>query len=203
MEYCPHGNLMERLVANGQPGLPLDMCARAGGEILLATEHLHRIRVIFRDMKPENIVFDAEGRCKITDFGLAKKLGPEESANTACGTEGYAAPELIARTGNYSFSVDIYSFGVLMYLILAGGFAPTWDPKKRLPPSTHVKLRHKIRNLPSSGLSWTQASTCAVPLLVQLTAGESSQRPTATEAKEHRFFSKHIGHPVDDLLPVV
>merc|ERR1719453_3036483 len=148
MEYCPLGNLMESLVAQGDPGLQPFKCARVGGEILLALEHLHRIRVIFRDVKPENIVFDSKGRSKITDFGLAKKLGPTEEAATACGTEGYAAPELITRSGPYSYAVDLFSLGVLLYVILSGGTKSNKEPDRRTPPKLYAQFRNKLHNLP-------------------------------------------------------
>lgn len=200
MEYCHGGNLMERLIADGSPGLTPALCARVGGEILLALEHLHRIHVIFRDVKPENIVFDAQGRAKVTDFGLAKKLGPDEKAFTACGTEGYAAPELITRTGKYSFAVDIYSYGILMYVILSGGHASSREPSKRLPPQTHASFRTKLYSLPTPAPTWALA-TGALSLLQDLTKGQPTTRPSAPEAKEHHFFTYNLGHAVDELLP--
>lgn len=200
MEFCPLGNLLDLLAKDGNPGLKLAVCAKVGGEVLLAIEHLHCIRVIFRDIKPDNIVFDADGRAKITDFGLAKKLAPAEDAQTACGTEGYAAPELVTRSGNYTFAVDIYSFGVLLYVILSGGQCTEREPDKRLPPHAHVTLRSKLHNLPSPTPAWAEESENALSLLQHLTKGQPSMRPTATEAKEHQFFSQHLGHHVDDLL---
>merc|ERR1719313_2989192 len=144
MEYCPNGNLMERLIANGDPGLQPAISARVCGEILLALEHLHRMRVVYRDVKPENVVFDDVGRGKLTDFGLAKKLGPAEEASTACGTEGYAAPELITRSGPYSYAVDLFSLGVLLYVILSGGTKSNKEPDRRTPPKLYAQFRNKL-----------------------------------------------------------
>lgn len=152
-------------------------------------------------MKPENIVFDSKHHAKVTDFGLAKKLGPTEEAYTACGTEGYAAPELITRSGKYSFAVDIYSLGVLMYVILSGGHKSTREPQKRLPPQTHASFRSKLHNLSSPPPSWASQHIGALALLESLTKGQPTARPTASEAKEHNFFTDNLGHAVDELLP--
>merc|ERR1719272_376329 len=58
MEFCPNGDLQDLLVKKGTPSLPLPECARLGGQVLLGVEHLHRISVIFRDLKLENVVLD-------------------------------------------------------------------------------------------------------------------------------------------------
>eukprot|EP00427_Karlodinium_veneficum_P000203 CAMPEP_0169150270 /NCGR_PEP_ID=MMETSP1015-20121227/50075_1 /TAXON_ID=342587 /ORGANISM="Karlodinium micrum, Strain CCMP2283" /LENGTH=824 /DNA_ID=CAMNT_0009219355 /DNA_START=482 /DNA_END=2954 /DNA_ORIENTATION=- len=202
MEYCPGGDLMERLIKRGVPGLPLKVCARSGGEILLALEHLHRVQVIFRDLKPENVIFDAEGRSKLTDFGLAKKVGGDVIAMTACGTEGYAAPELLARVG-YTYAVDLYSFGVTLYMVFTGGQASQRDPSKRVPPHNHVTLKNKIKNATNirGDQSWTTEASGALDLLSKLIT-PADKRLSATEAKLHPFFVKNLGHLVDDLMPL-
>lgn len=81
MEYCPNGDLQGCLLKHGTPGLLLEDAARFAGEVLLALEHLHGIRVIFRDLKLENVVIDSNWRAKVTDFGLAKKLYTASDAN--------------------------------------------------------------------------------------------------------------------------
>jgi serine/threonine protein kinase len=145
MEYCPNGDLQDLLVKRGNPGLRLVDCARLGGEVLLALEHLHRIQVIFRDLKLENVVLCPKFRAKLTDFGLAKKLYTTSDARTMCGSYGYAAPEIMSNTGRYSYSVDLYSFGVMMYMLLSGGDQAPNNPRQRLPPMRHTSLRRKLR----------------------------------------------------------
>lgn len=79
-------------------------------EIILALECLHENNVIYRDLKPENVLLDSEGHLKLTDFGLSKifKKKEEEVTFTFCGTVEYLAPEIIAGKG-YGNAVDYWS----------------------------------------------------------------------------------------------
>jgi len=200
MEYCPNGDLQGLLSARGQPGLALPECARLSGEVLLAVEHLHSIQVIFRDLKLENVVLDAGYRAKVTDFGLAKKLHSTADARTQCGSYGYVAPEIMTSKGGYTYAVDLYSFGVMLYLLVSGGEA---SPKKqqRLPPMRHSELRRKLRAAErEEGKEWAKPSVGALALLNILTSEEPKVRTTATEVKQRDFFVQLLRRPVDALL---
>ena len=89
-------------------------------EILLALECLHGNGIIYRDLKPENVLLDKEGHVKLTDFGLSK-LGVVGNRNTYtfCGTPEYLAPEIVKGKG-HSKSVDFWSFGLIIYEMLSG-----------------------------------------------------------------------------------
>jgi serum/glucocorticoid-regulated kinase 2 len=69
---------------------------------------------VYRDLKPENILLDEDGYLQLADFGLAKKLEPGEKANSFVGTPDYLAPEII-RNEPYSFQVDWWGMGIIMY----------------------------------------------------------------------------------------
>ncbi|CAB9521218.1 MAP kinase-activated protein kinase 2 (Fragment) [Seminavis robusta] len=95
-------------------------------DIATAVQFLHQKRVVFRDLKPDNIGFDKDGTLKLFDFGLAKELKPNEShadgryqltGNT--GSRRYMAPE-VAKELPYNQSVDVYSFGILLHELLSG-----------------------------------------------------------------------------------
>ncbi|CAM9156841.1 unnamed protein product, partial [Heterosigma akashiwo] len=81
-------------------------------EVLLALAWCHSRRIVHRDLKPENLLIDPEGHVKLADFGLAKVL-PSGSlgTQTLCGTEVYAAPEMLRRAAPYGYSVDYWQFG--------------------------------------------------------------------------------------------
>ena len=88
-----------------------------GANVALAVQALHDTNVVFRDLKPENLMFDAHGYLKLVDFGFAKKLVGKTF--TLCGTPEYLAPETILGRG-YTKAVDWWSFGVLMYDMVVG-----------------------------------------------------------------------------------
>jgi len=89
-------------------------------EIVLAIQYLHKREIIFRDLKPDNIVIDIDGHCKLTDFGLSKEgIDDNFSAKSICGSLAYLAPEMLERKG-HGKSVDWYLLGVLLYEMLVG-----------------------------------------------------------------------------------
>ncbi|KAH9287249.1 Calcium-independent protein kinase C [Echinococcus granulosus] len=123
MEYVNGGDLMFQI----QRARRFDE-ARArfyAAEVILALMFLHRHFIVYRDLKLDNILLDAEGHCKLADFGMCKEgMFPGVTTSTFCGTPDYIAPEILAEQ-DYGFSVDWWALGVLMYEMLAG--APPFE----------------------------------------------------------------------------
>lgn len=202
MDYCPNGDLHDDLVKRGNPGHVLEEAARLSGQSLLALAFLHRINVIFRDLKLENVILDASMNAKITDFGLAKKLNSDADARTLCGSYGYAAPEVMhAGTKSYTKAVDLYSFGVMLYMLVSGGEAHPEKAKQRLPPMKHTSLRRKIKDAKAEAPGeWAKEEVGALELIDHLTSENVALRTTAVDVGKHRFYTNLLGSSVECLL---
>lgn len=153
LEYVNGGELFSYLRKEGR--LPNDDAAFYAGEIILAFQYLHSIHIVYRDLKPENLLIDSDGHMKITDFGFAKVV--EDRTWTLCGTPEYLAPEIIQSKG-HGKPVDWWALGVLIYEMLAG-YPPFYDEnpfgiyqkvlagKIEFPRHFDVKVKDLIKRL--------------------------------------------------------
>ncbi len=88
-------------------------------QVALALGQLHRGNILYRDVKPENILMDSDGYVALTDFGLSKVVAAHDSTRTFVGTPEYIAPEIIKGAG-HNKPADWWSFGILMFELLIG-----------------------------------------------------------------------------------
>jgi CHASE3 domain sensor protein len=121
LEYCGGGCLEDRIE---ESPLPPREAAELVAQLADAMTHAHQAGVIHRDLKPANVLFDDEGAPKITDFGLAKKSGEDDSHTrtvSIMGSIGYMSPEQASgHTREATPAVDIYALGAMLYRLLAG-----------------------------------------------------------------------------------
>lgn len=149
-------------------------------QIVLALEYLHKMHVVYRDLKPENLLLDREGFLKITDFGFAKKL--HDRTWTLCGTPEYLAPEIIQSKG-HNKAVDWWALGILIYEMLAG-FPPFFDDN---PFAIYEKIL-------AGKIDWPRhidpvAKDLIKKLLVQdRTKRLGNMKNGAEDVKKHRWF---------------
>ena len=118
MDFLPGGDLMFHLHESNEFDLPRSRFYAA--EIVCALKFLHDRNIVYRDLKLDNVLLDREGHICLADFGMCKDdVSEKNRASTFCGTLDYIAPEIIDRK-EYTFSVDWWSFGVLLYEMVTG-----------------------------------------------------------------------------------
>ena len=122
LEYAIGGELFTYLRRAGRFSLGTTKFYAA--EIVCALEYMHNLNIVYRDLKPENLLLDARGHIKIADFGFAKVI-PDNKTWTLCGTPEYLAPEIILGRG-HGRPVDWWALGILIYEMMAG-FPPFYD----------------------------------------------------------------------------
>ncbi|XP_018590797.1 ribosomal protein S6 kinase alpha-5-like [Scleropages formosus] len=160
------------------------------GEITLALEHLHKLGIVYRDLKLENILLDCEGHIVLTDFGLSKEFDEGERAYSVCGTIEYMAPEIVAGdNAGHDKAVDWWSLGVLMYELLTGGspFAVDGDG------NSHSDISRRI--LKSQPPFPKDIGPLARDIIQRLLVKDPSKRlgsgPSgADDVKKHPFYQK-------------
>uniref|UniRef100_A0A8C2HDF0 protein kinase C n=1 Tax=Cyprinus carpio TaxID=7962 RepID=A0A8C2HDF0_CYPCA len=143
MEYLNGGDLMFHIQDKGR--FDLYRATFYAAEIICGLQYLHSKGIIYRDLKLDNVMLDIYGHIKIADFGMCKEnmLG-ENRATTFCGTPDYIAPEILLGQ-KYSFSVDWWSFGVLLYEMLIGQSPFQGDDEDELFESIRMDVPHYPR----------------------------------------------------------
>ncbi|CAH8663443.1 unnamed protein product [Schistosoma haematobium] len=192
MEYVNGGDLMHRIQQEGKFKEPVAVFYSA--EISLGLFYLHNHGIIYRDLKLDNILLDCEGHIKIADFGMCKEgIFDEKKTRTFCGTPDYIAPEII-RYELYGKSVDWWSFGVLVYEMLAG-----------LPPFDGEDEEELFRNIASQDVAYPrhmsrEACMLCRGLLIRnpnerLGSGPNGEK----DIRQHQFYRHIDWHKLSNL----
>ncbi|CAI2355732.1 unnamed protein product [Caenorhabditis sp. 36 PRJEB53466] len=178
MEYISGGDLfarLERVTKFSESAARFYLA-----EVLLAIQHLHSNGVIYRDLKPDNIMLDQSGHVKLTDFGLCKaNLGHDELTDTFCGTIEYMAPEVLEKR-QYGRAADYWALGILLYDMLSG-CSPFYTSNRKKTMMLIKKAEFPMIN---------NISPEAKSLLRKLIHRNEKTRLGASGTKSHSFFGK-------------
>ena len=153
-------------------------------QIVTVFEHIHSMDLIYRDLKPENVLLMNNGYVKLTDFGFVKKIKPWDRTYTLCGTPEYMAPEIITNSG-HGRAADWYTLGIFIYELLMG-----------LPPFMHNDTYEIFKKTLREKIPFPNGfSSDAKSLIRHLTEHDLSKRygnliNGPEDVKKHRFFKK-------------
>merc|ERR1711874_428920 len=150
--------------------------------VILAFEYLHDKGIIYRDLKPENLLVDSSGYIKLTDFGFSRKLNNGEQAWTFCGTPEYVAPEIITNK-SHDLRADIWSLGILVFELLTG--APPFT-KRNSSGQVYPEILKGMKSVHFPGCISASASEI-IRLCCRLSP---SQRPSLAHLKHFMWFSE-------------
>lgn len=182
LDYCPGGEVFSYL--RKAKRFDENTARFYAAEIVLILGFLHEQEgIAYRDLKPENLLLDAEGHIKLVDFGFAKRLGTRETY-TLCGTPEYLAPEVIQSKG-HTTAVDWWALGILIYEFLTG-YPPFWN-------SNPMEIYKQIVNKPVHFPAEPHISDEAKDIILQLCTVDRSQRlgnmkGGAQKVRDHPFF---------------
>jgi serine/threonine protein kinase len=194
LEYCPGGELFFYLSQIGR--FKQDAARFYAANILLALEHLHSKNILYRDLKPENVLVGSDGYVRLTDFGLSKEnINGTKDATSLCGTAEYLSPEILQRQG-HGKSTDWWSFGAIIYEMLVG--LPPFYNKDR--EKLYQNIKYQPPNLNFEFLTPAARDLCA-KLLIKNPLERLGAGPTdAAEIKSHEWFDEIDWNKIENKL---
>ncbi|ETS74914.1 hypothetical protein PFICI_13398 [Pestalotiopsis fici W106-1] len=191
LEYAG-GELFDYIVSHGR--MQEDKARRFFQQMICAVEYCHRHKVVHRDLKPENLLLDDNLNVKIADFGLSNIMTDGNFLKTSCGSPNYAAPEVISGKLYAGPEVDVWSCGVILYVLLIG----------RLPfdddhiPSLFAKIQRGVFNIPS----WCPVG--AANMIRKMLVVNPLTRATIEEIRQDPWFAhelpSYLAPPLEEFL---
>lgn len=210
-EYVNGGQMLDYIISHGK--LKEKQARKFSRQIASALDYCHRNSIVHRDLKIENILISKTGDIKIIDFGLSNLFSPRSHLKTFCGSLYFAAPELLQARAYTGPEVDVWSFGIVLYVLVCGK-VPFDDQSM---PALHAKIKKGLVDYPnwlSSGKSTQQTArffaariiadqtrTECKNLLSRMLVTDPKQRATMAEVLAHPWMNKGYSTPPDNFLP--
>jgi len=181
LEFVTGGELFDKIASKGR--LKEDEARKYFQQLINAVDYCHSRGVFHRDLKPENLLLDSSGLLKVSDFGLsalAQQVREDGLLHTTCGTPNYVAPEVINNKGYDGAKADLWSCGIILFVLMAG-YLPFED-------SNLMALYKKIHKASFTCPAWF--STSAKKLIQRILDPNPSTRITIAEVVENEWFKK-------------
>lgn len=191
MEYVKGGELFAK-VAKGK--LKEDLARKYFQQLVSAVDFCHSRGVSHRDLKPENLLLDDNKDLKVSDFGLSalpEQLWNDGLLHTRCGTPAYVAPEVLRKKGYDGAKADIWSCGVILFVLLAG-YLP-------FQAENVMKMYRKVFNAEYDFPQWF--STDAKRLISELLVSDPEKRISIPEIMQNPWFQKGFSKPIAISIP--
>ncbi|KAL8947410.1 MAG: hypothetical protein Q9222_006304 [Ikaeria aurantiellina] len=188
-EYVNGGQMLDYIISHGR--LKEKQARKFGRQIVSALDYCHRNSIVHRDLKIENILISKTGDIKIIDFGLSNLFSPRAQLKTFCGSLYFAAPELLQARQYTGPEVDIWSFGIVLYVLVCGK-VPFDDQSM---PQLHAKIKKGVVDYPA----WL-SHECK-HLISRMLVTDPRQRASLAEILSHPWITKGFNSPPENYLP--
>eukprot|EP01084_Bolivina_argentea_P029431 54659_1 len=202
LELCNDKNLSDIMYASRNCRLPESKCAYITFTIAKTLKYLHSNTIVHRDIKPDNILFTKDGEIKLTDFGSAFSTLDNDNCNDMCdenennhsfrmntviGTPYYAAPEILKRI-SYSYKVDLWSLGVILFECLSG-----YHPFSTRQTCKSIGKLYQAIMVGNYNLEpiWEHIDHDAVDLVKKIIVVDPKQRIVTDQLLKHPFLIKY------------
>ncbi|KAG1121362.1 hypothetical protein G6F42_012502 [Rhizopus arrhizus] len=189
LEYIEGGQLLDYIISHGK--LREKLARKFARQIASALDYCHRNSIVHRDLKIENILITKNEEIKIIDFGLSNIYSPGRLLNTFCGSLYFAAPELLQAKHYTGPEVDVWSFGVVLYVLVCGR-VPFDDTSL---PALHQKIKEGQVDYPD------HLSRECVDLLSKILVVDPNKRETLSFVISHPWMNKGYDDMITNHLP--
>ncbi|OXB34270.1 hypothetical protein LQV05_006697 [Cryptococcus neoformans] len=187
-EFVDGGQMLDYIISHGR--LRERAARKFARQIGSALNYCHQNSIVHRDLKIENILISKNGNIKLIDFGLSNLYSPSRHLSTFCGSLYFAAPELLNARPYTGPEVDVWSFGIVIYVLVCGK-VPFDDQSM---PALHAKIKRGVVEYPS----WLSAEVKS--LLSRMLVTNPAERATLAEVLNHPFMTKGYDGPPDSFL---
>lgn len=187
-EYVNGGQMLDYIISHGK--LKEKQARKFARQIASALDYCHRNSIVHRDLKIENILISKTGDIKIIDFGLSNLFSPRSLLKTFCGSLYFAAPELLQARQYTGPEVDVWSFGIVLYVLVCGK-VPFDDQSM---PQLHAKIKKGVVEYPP-GLT----AECR-HIISRMLVTDPKQRASLSEIMNHPWMNKGFNAPPENYL---